>query len=185
MRHIRTNPINGTRNENPGPWTTVTPRCARGSRGVQHAIEQAPAVREPAAGPLPADPVVQQATEDLTPEQRDKISRRYEKIMKPVRRPHAPLVSSRGEGPLQPKGKGVDPENWGNADIPDAELDPNVQRAVFASIDVENLSCDMPPHMAKKKSNKRKKSGRQTRFCLGSASTSSDKASRCWQGQDA
>ncbi|PSS18923.1 hypothetical protein PHLCEN_2v3139 [Hermanssonia centrifuga] len=34
----------------------------------------------------------------------------------------------RDEGPSQNKGKGVDPRNWGAANIPDSELDPEFQR---------------------------------------------------------
>jgi len=110
--------------ENHLPWTTVYRRRARGPKGVEHATTNDPvAFREP-VDTAHHDPTVLQAAEDLTPEKRDKISRRYEKITKPARRPRAPSVlhsvSSRGEGPSRPKAKGIDPRNWGNADIPDA-----------------------------------------------------------------
>jgi len=39
--------------------------------------------------------------------------------------------ASRGEGPSSGKGKGVDPTNWGNADLYDSDLNVETQRAIL------------------------------------------------------
>ncbi|KIJ92034.1 hypothetical protein K443DRAFT_42234, partial [Laccaria amethystina LaAM-08-1] len=65
--------------------------------------------------------VFNQAEKQLTATQKEHISRRYEKIQdKPRKR--AKSSTSRGEGPSNPKGKNIDPRNWGMAQLSDEDL---------------------------------------------------------------
>ena len=57
--------------------------------------------------------------------------------MKPAVRKPADDVSSessKGEGPSNDKGKAIDPRNWGNVQLPEEEMDLNLQRAAYESI---------------------------------------------------
>ncbi|KAF5338647.1 hypothetical protein D9611_012820 [Ephemerocybe angulata] len=66
-------------------------------------------------------------------------------------------VSSRGEGPSQPKGKGIDPKNWGDVDISDSEVE--AQRALYDSIrDNKFISVANTAYIAESDSDESKKS---------------------------
>lgn len=71
---------------------------------------------------------IELAQSQLTRSQRDLIHKRRE-VEGRARRES---VSSRGEGPSQPKGKGADPKNWGALDLSDTELE--AQQAMYDSI---------------------------------------------------
>ncbi|KAJ2911782.1 hypothetical protein MD484_g8631, partial [Candolleomyces efflorescens] len=77
------------------------------------------------------DDVLAQAERMLTPDQRNAIHRRFDRVnTSSFREPNrAPDLSKR----LQDKGKGPDPRNWGDLDARDDELEPDVQRAVHDS----------------------------------------------------
>ena len=76
--------------------------------------------------------VVNEAENQLTSTQKEQLSRRYEK----VQRKTAPCDRSEswGEGPSNPKGKGVDPCNWGDAQLSNTELDVDAQHAALESL---------------------------------------------------
>ena len=69
------------------------------------------------------------ATERMTCEQKPQVQRCQEKIQ--PRREGS--VSSRGEGPSRPKGKGIDPKEWGNLNLSDEELSIEAQAAALDS----------------------------------------------------
>jgi len=72
--------------------------------------------------------VVRAAEESMTPVERETIARRNKKVtMRPER------SESRGEGPSEPKGKSIDPREWGNAGLSDEDLNLDTQRAALES----------------------------------------------------
>ena len=108
-------------------WTTVVPckrACSHGSLGNKRPLttEQAQMVRL--------------ATENLTQEQMHHLQRRQEK----VRPRRGSSVSSRGEGPSKPKGKGIDPREWGNVNISRESLDIEAQAAALRSFSDQRQS---------------------------------------------
>ncbi|PPR02115.1 hypothetical protein CVT26_008845, partial [Gymnopilus dilepis] len=76
---------------------------------------------------------VAKAAESLTKQEKEKISRRNEKVKKATHHHRDSSVSSRGEGQSQSKGKGVDPRNWGSLQLDDAEADIELQAAALKS----------------------------------------------------
>ena len=73
--------------------------------------------------------VVKKAAENLTKEQKQKFQKRHAN----VRPRRDSSVSSRGEGPSKPKGKGIDPREWGNVNISNESLDLGAQAAALNS----------------------------------------------------
>ena len=98
-------------------WTTVKRRRARSEGSLQY---KKPLTSEQANA-------VKRAAEGLTAEQKQKILRRQEK----VRSRRDASVSSRGEGPSKPKGKAIDPREWGNVDFSRENLDVEAQAAAL------------------------------------------------------
>ena len=100
-------------------WTTVKRRRAQGRGPLRNkqflTSEQAR--------------LVERAAKGMTVEQKRRIRQRQEKLK--VRRPSS--VSSRGEGPSRPKGKGIDPREWGNVNISRESLDVEAQAAALQS----------------------------------------------------
>ena len=97
-------------------WTTV--QCKRTRKGSLQNKKSLTAEQ---------NQTVKVAAEGLTKEQQQQILRRQEKVH-PRR---GSSVSSRGEGPSKPKGKGIDPREWGNVDIDPESLDVNAQLAAL------------------------------------------------------
>jgi len=64
----------------------------------------------------------------MTPAEREMIARRSKKVAKRPER-----SESRGEGSSEPKGKGIDPREWGNAGLSNEEIDVDTQRAALES----------------------------------------------------
>ena len=109
-------------------WTTVVKR------------RRARSLSEAPRGPLTAEQTqtVRIATEGMNREQKERIQRRQEKVQ--PRRDSS--VSSRGEGPSKPKGKMIDPREWGNINLSRESLDVNAQAAALASF--KNIQNDPP-----------------------------------------
>jgi hypothetical protein len=110
---------NNTPAEEEAPWTTIRRRRTRSpiTSRVQKPLtsEQMQAVRR--------------AAERMTDEQRQQVQRRQEKLQ--ARRRSS--VSSRDEGPSRPKGKVIDPREWGNVNISQESLDIDAQAAALDS----------------------------------------------------
>jgi hypothetical protein len=111
------------------PWTTIQRKRARSldsfeNKRRQLTHEQTKAIKE--------------ATEKMTAGQKQQIQRRQEK----VRPRQDSSVSSRGEGPSRPKGKGVDPLEWGNVNISRDSLDIDAQAAALDSYKKQSKNTD-------------------------------------------
>ncbi|KAJ3791845.1 hypothetical protein GGU11DRAFT_823023 [Lentinula aff. detonsa] len=72
---------------------------------------------------------IEQAEATLTEEQREQIRRRLQET-----RVIRDDEESQGEGPSEPKGKGVDPRNWGSSNLHDDEMNPDIQAQILQSI---------------------------------------------------
>lgn len=70
------------------------------------------------------------AANSMTNSQKEAVSRRHRKIATH----RDPSVLSKGEGPSKPKGKEIDPREWGNLDINQDELDVEAQAAALKSL---------------------------------------------------
>lgn len=66
----------------------------------------------------------------LSKSQKELIQKRKQKLAHRRR----DSSSSRGEGPSEPKGKGIDPREWGNANLSQESLDIDVQTAALRSM---------------------------------------------------
>jgi len=124
---------NLTPDQNIDCWTTVNPNCKRRSLSLSSLDEAVKTMRPKVAKPADIDLVVVVETR-LTAAQRNNIERCYGKMAK-AKQTRLPYATSFGEGPSKKKGKGVDPFNWGNADISEEELDPDAQQAVLDSLE--------------------------------------------------
>ena len=113
------------------PWTTVKCRHVRSHSPLSEAqilsrrnsklnrkitVEQARAIRI--------------TTSNMTAQQKEILHRRKNNV--PVLRDSS--LSSQGEGPSRPKGKGVDPHKWGSVNISQDSLDLEAQAAALESI---------------------------------------------------
>ena len=118
--------------EEEAPWTTVQRRRTRSP--IAFKVQK----------PLTSEQVqaVRRATEGMTDEQRQQVLRRQEKIQ-PRR---GSSTSSRGEGPSRPKGKVIDPREWGNVNISQESLNIDAQAAALDSF---KNQADNREHLAK------------------------------------
>lgn len=73
--------------------------------------------------------IVDLAAGKLTREQQQKFQKHHTN----VRPRRDSLLSSRGEGPSKPKGKGIDPREWRNVNISNESLDLGAQAAALNS----------------------------------------------------
>ncbi|KAG5634250.1 hypothetical protein H0H81_002698 [Sphagnurus paluster] len=73
---------------------------------------------------------VDTAVNTLTEKEKEKIARRDEAVATKTRKRRNSSVS-KGEGPCEPKGKGIDPKEFGNLDLNDAEADVELQTAAL------------------------------------------------------
>ena len=113
-----------------GQWTTVRRRRARSL----NSLERGPQVnRDIGRGNQTFTKeqvqVVQAAANELTNAQRQKYQRRHKIV---ARRSNS--SSSRGEGPSEPKGKGIDPREWGNVEMSSDKIEVEAQKAAFNSL---------------------------------------------------
>jgi len=114
---------NLTPDQNIDHWTTINPNRKRRSQSLSSLDEAIKTTRLKVAKPAEID-LVAAAETKLTTAQKDNIEWHYGRMAKskPTR---LPSVTSFGKGPSKKKGKGIDPSNWGNADISEEELDPD------------------------------------------------------------
>ena len=117
-------------NEPEAPWTTVQRRRARSLSS----LDRNQTIRKKDGGVKPEltreqVKAVKEAATKLTAQQKETLRRRQRKV--PVARRES--VSSRGEGPSEPKGKGPDPMEWGGLNISRESLDLEAQAAALAS----------------------------------------------------
>ena len=130
------------------PWTTVRRRrahsldSAKNSRNMKY-------IRFKPSKELSKEQktTVKAATEALTEQQKEQITRRQT------------LVDDKPEkveaGPSNPKGKGIDPREWGNINLSEEELNVEAQAAALNSFKTRKES---PEYIKEKPSRKKKKS---------------------------
>ncbi|CAA7271811.1 unnamed protein product [Cyclocybe aegerita] len=104
------------------------------------------------------DPVVEKATKGLTADQRKHIACHFEKVKTQKSTQDQSIISSQGEGPSHEKGKGVDPQEWGNAGLNQQECDPAVQQAIWESIPHRTVSIEPPVDLSKEPAGAKAKS---------------------------
>ncbi|KAF6765661.1 hypothetical protein DFP72DRAFT_1039464 [Ephemerocybe angulata] len=85
-------------------------------------------IRRQASIPVEQLNAIELAQSKLTRSQKDLIIKRR----RAEARARRDSVSSRGEGPSKPKGKGVDPKNWGALDLSDSEIE--AQQVLYESL---------------------------------------------------
>ena len=118
------------------PWTTVNRRCARSldlpSEGRvpkgRDMIPNRKLTREQAQA-------VETATTNMTTPQKEVLCRRQKKIVSARKGSPTP---SQGEGLSKRKGKGIDPQEWGNINISRESLDVDAQAVALESIAQQN-----------------------------------------------
>ena len=77
---------------------------------------------------------VEVAVSNMTGSQKEAVSQRHRKVT--THRDTS--VMSKGEGTLRPKGKGIDPREWGNLDISQEELNIEAQATTLKSLTHEH-----------------------------------------------
>ena len=102
------------------PWTTVQRRRARSLESFENKKRLLTSEQNQA---------VKKAAENMTADQKQQVQRRQEKVQ-PRRKSS---VTSQGEGPSKPKGKGIDPREWGNVNFSNDSLDVDAQAAALNS----------------------------------------------------
>ena len=134
------------RDSEDGQWTTVRRRRARSLSSLGAREMNQPGNYERRNLTKEQVQVVQTATNELTDAQMKNYQRRY----KVMNNDYSP---SRGEGPSEPKGKGIDPREWGNVSIDSDEYDVDAQKAAFDSLSKKKLG---PSRRKEKRSSKLK-----------------------------
>ncbi|KAG5649973.1 hypothetical protein H0H81_001274, partial [Sphagnurus paluster] len=87
----------------------------------------------------------------LTSSEKEKIGRRVAKTKK-NRRKRLISCEAAEAGPSEPKGKEVDPRNWGSAGLTESDVDVEAQAAALKSIQQQKLKAkklarEIPPHV--------------------------------------
>ena len=147
-------------NESENQWTTVRRRRARSLSSLDKA-EYLGSKSGEAKKKLTAEQekVVGMATTGMTAQQKETLRRRQQNTT--VRRDSS--MSSREEGPAEPKGKTIDPREWGMVNISQDSLDIAAQTAALDSI--ANQRDDKAPRTRtarnKEKIRSRNRSGRK------------------------
>jgi len=126
--------------DNQNPWTTVVCRCSRSLDSLTKNKKTVKKVKfvQNRVNSLTAeqDTVVNEAEKQLTSVQKEQLLHQYKKVQ--IKTAPCNRSKSQGEGPSNTKGKGVDPHNWGGAQLSDTELDINAQHAALESFAVEH-----------------------------------------------
>ena len=134
--------------ENIMPWTTVKRRRARSlgslSEGRTSKRGGATPNRELTREQVQA---VKTAATNLTTPQKEVLRRRQKKV--PVRK-NSPTPSRR-EGTSKRKGKGIDPQEWGNVNISSESLDVDAQAMALESIALQREPSETQSRHAPKK----------------------------------
>jgi hypothetical protein len=123
--------------ETGAPWITVSRRRAHSLTSLNKTRKVSQGLRQP-TNLLTVEQAlaIQAAAEGLTSQQKETLRRRQKKVS--ADRDHS--ISSRGEGPSRPTGKGIDPREWGNVNISSESLDLNAQAAALDSLAQKNRS---------------------------------------------
>ena len=133
------------RDENDSPWTTVTHKNRR-ARSLS-SLDKARAQGQ-ITGSLRREFTRKQAqtiaTEKSTVQQKDPLRRRQ--------LPQDDPVTSEEEGPSKLKGKGIDPQEWGNVNISRESLDIEAQAAALESIKKRRHGSAERRHQTKQQS---------------------------------
>ncbi|KIM42784.1 hypothetical protein M413DRAFT_408828 [Hebeloma cylindrosporum] len=119
-----------TPDQNLNRWTVNNPNTLRKSRSLSSLGSAVETAKHKAVKSVPAKDLVAAAEKMLTAAQKDRIERRNNKVAQA----RNPSIVSLGEGPSKMKGKGVDPLNWGNANLSEEDLDPEAQQAALDSL---------------------------------------------------
>ena len=102
--------------------------------------------------------VVDLAAEKLTKEQQQKFQKRQVNVHPRCDSP----TSSWGEGPSRPKGKTIDPQEWGNVNFSQESLNVDAQAAAWDSLNKQHTSTKHPKENNHRKSeDKAKLTGRK------------------------
>ena len=110
--------------EDERPWTTVKHRrSSKINKKLNNSID----ITQNLTAEVQS--AVQQGEQALTVAQKEQILRRHTK----VRNPHHERSESRGEGASNPKGKQIDPREWGNVQLSESEVDVQAQQAALKS----------------------------------------------------
>ena len=125
-------------------WTVDNPnlnlRRSRSLSSLDDVVKTAkPKVVKP-ADVVPEKDLVAAAENTLTAAQKDKINQRNKVTRTKIAR--YPSFTSPCEQPSKIRGKGIDPFNWGNVNINEEDLDPEVQQAALDSM---NLNPNKKP----------------------------------------
>ncbi|KAG6882482.1 hypothetical protein C0993_010397 [Termitomyces sp. T159_Od127] len=104
----------------------------------QDVLTHVPDIEESESANLPLEDVLIEARRNLTEKQRIHVDRRMENVH------FMPNTTQSGE-PSQPKGKGVDPGNWGDIQFDDVEIDPQIQQEMIEDC---NLHRELPDNQA-------------------------------------
>ncbi|KAG6913029.1 hypothetical protein DXG01_010316 [Tephrocybe rancida] len=107
---------------NLNPWIMVTPRRSRSLDYNKKKYKVNFFTQKPRTD---ADPVLDAAEKQLTPEQQVNIKNRYHNL----NTHREPSVESHAEGTSRNKGKNVDPRNWGASGIDHADMSVEAQQA--------------------------------------------------------
>ncbi|KAF5334544.1 hypothetical protein D9611_013826 [Ephemerocybe angulata] len=115
--------------DNEGPDQVKTPI---------HATRSLDDLRRGASVPVDTMNQIEIAQSNLNRSQKDLVY----KTRRDKARSRRGSTSSRGEGLSEPKGKGIDPKNWGALDLSDDELE--AQRALYESVAHKNEYYSLP-----------------------------------------
>ncbi len=111
-------------------WTTVRRRRARSLESFEPVRKSSSESGERKGLTRDQIQTVKAAADTLTEGQKDAIRDRQKRVTHHKRDPSS---SSRGEGTSRPKGKGIDPREWGNANLSQENLDVDAQEAALRS----------------------------------------------------
>jgi hypothetical protein len=121
--------------ENRNPWVKVTTRRSRSLDSLKRTNTKVKFL--PKHVKDVRDPVLEAAEKNLTSEQRERVRKCRAAV-----RTRRGSNSSRGEGTSNAKGKGPDPQDWGNVHVDPKELDPEKQREMLEHYNLRKNQVD-------------------------------------------
>ena len=142
-------------------WTTVKCRRARSLDSVSR-DRKVSREKETQAKKLTKEQnqTVKAAVLAMNTEQSELVQRRQQKIA--AHREKSPL--SRGEGPSRPKGKGIDPREWGQVNISQESLDVEAQAAALESYAQQSEKFIKKKKSSRDKNKRRNPSSRRREY---------------------
>jgi len=131
----------GTPDQNLNRWAQENPNTVRRSRSL-NSLDNTDKISKPKEvdpnDAVPATDLVAAAEDLLTAAQKDRIEGRNKKVANAeTDAERHPSISSIRARPSENKGKGVDPFNWGNANLDEEEMDLEAQQAALDSLKQE------------------------------------------------